>query len=313
MKDNTYSLLRHLWNDVSEDWPFYSEQERQSFRRRKPQNLTPPCSDGSTSSSGHSPASTHPASPPHTSSAVVASPTSSSSGSEKRPYGGYDDGSPAAKRKRVSNYVRPPDLRVNGGGGGDYLNGGGHSPGGGGRLQPSPSSRTSPLHHAVSRLGRSPPMSRLSPGGGGVGGSPGRHYQQHNRAVIQQQHERAPSPHSRPPRQSPPPQHSPPTPPSTTDQRVQGWLDRNFSREFPPIGSRQQRLRYKEEFNKNYERYLTLHKKLDLVSRRFAKLEEMLQQQEPNTDSYRVRRLCSYLLRNGDFFLAACPLANAYL
>jgi RNA polymerase II elongation factor ELL len=42
MKDNTYHLLRHIWNDVSEDWPFYTEEERQAFRRRKPQNLTPP-------------------------------------------------------------------------------------------------------------------------------------------------------------------------------------------------------------------------------------------------------------------------------
>jgi RNA polymerase II elongation factor ELL len=53
MKDNTYHLIRHMWNDVSEDWPFYSEQEKQSLKRRKPQNLTPPCSDGSTSSSGN--------------------------------------------------------------------------------------------------------------------------------------------------------------------------------------------------------------------------------------------------------------------
>ena len=26
MKDNTYHLHRHMWNDVSEDWQFYSEQ-----------------------------------------------------------------------------------------------------------------------------------------------------------------------------------------------------------------------------------------------------------------------------------------------
>ena len=44
-KDNTYTLKRAFWNDVSEDWPFYTEEERQSFRRRKPQNLTPPGSD----------------------------------------------------------------------------------------------------------------------------------------------------------------------------------------------------------------------------------------------------------------------------
>ena len=66
-KDNTYTLKRAFWNDVSEDWPFYTEQERQSFRRRKPQNLTPPGSDGGVSvssiGSGHSASSSQPGSP----------------------------------------------------------------------------------------------------------------------------------------------------------------------------------------------------------------------------------------------------------
>ena len=31
MKDNTYHLHRHLWNDVSEDWQFYSEQVHMHF------------------------------------------------------------------------------------------------------------------------------------------------------------------------------------------------------------------------------------------------------------------------------------------
>lgn len=50
MRDNTYHLHRHIWNDVQEDWPFYTEQERTMLRRRKPQNLTPPgSSDGGSS------------------------------------------------------------------------------------------------------------------------------------------------------------------------------------------------------------------------------------------------------------------------
>ncbi|CAL8122040.1 unnamed protein product [Orchesella dallaii] len=70
-KDNEYSLLRGVWNDVQEDWPYYSDQERQLMKRRKPQNLTPPGSDSSVGSgtsslsprsnssigSGHSPTS----------------------------------------------------------------------------------------------------------------------------------------------------------------------------------------------------------------------------------------------------------------
>lgn len=50
MRNNTYHLVRHVWNDVQEDWPFYSEQDRAMLKRRKPQNLTPPgSSDGGSS------------------------------------------------------------------------------------------------------------------------------------------------------------------------------------------------------------------------------------------------------------------------
>lgn len=48
MHDNTYHLHLYIWNDIQEDWPFYSEQDRAMLKRRKPQNLTPPgSSDGS--------------------------------------------------------------------------------------------------------------------------------------------------------------------------------------------------------------------------------------------------------------------------
>ncbi|KAK9730046.1 RNA polymerase II elongation factor ELL [Popillia japonica] len=67
LKDNAYHLNRAMWNDVHENWPFYTESEKQTLKRRKPQNLTPPdSSDGGSSGSGHSPTSTHPGSPPPT-------------------------------------------------------------------------------------------------------------------------------------------------------------------------------------------------------------------------------------------------------
>jgi RNA polymerase II elongation factor ELL len=108
MKDNTYQLQRHIWNDVSEDWPFYTDEERQAFRRRKPQNLTPPGSDGSTGSvaSGHSSSSSHPASPQPSlkrSSAYLSSGDASPLSDHLAP----PSSSPAAKKKRVSNFVRP--------------------------------------------------------------------------------------------------------------------------------------------------------------------------------------------------------------
>jgi hypothetical protein len=33
LRDNTYQLIRNIWNDVQEDWPFYTEQERQLLKR----------------------------------------------------------------------------------------------------------------------------------------------------------------------------------------------------------------------------------------------------------------------------------------
>ena len=93
-KDNTYVLKRAFWNDVSEDWPFYTEEERQSFRRRKPQNLTPPGSDGGISvssiGSGHSSSSSHPGSPqPTVSSNIARSPHMSDSRGNEQHRDGY--------------------------------------------------------------------------------------------------------------------------------------------------------------------------------------------------------------------------------
>ena len=82
-----------MWNEVAEDWPFYSEQDRAALRRRKPQNLTPPGSDTGSTSSGHSPSSTNPPSPPQ-----ITNPL-------KRPTNYYPQ--PDSKKIRMSNYQRP--------------------------------------------------------------------------------------------------------------------------------------------------------------------------------------------------------------
>lgn len=33
LKDNTYQLRRSMWNDVNEDWPFYTEEEKRMLKR----------------------------------------------------------------------------------------------------------------------------------------------------------------------------------------------------------------------------------------------------------------------------------------
>ncbi|XP_022255035.1 RNA polymerase II elongation factor Ell-like [Limulus polyphemus] len=42
LRDNTFHLARHVWNDVCDDWPFYGAEELKQMKRQKPQNLTPP-------------------------------------------------------------------------------------------------------------------------------------------------------------------------------------------------------------------------------------------------------------------------------
>ena len=158
MKDNCYNLLRHIWNDVSEDWPYYSEQERQSFRRRKPQNLTPPCSDGSTSSSGHSPHSSHHTAGPASTSTVVGRGPGGAmvvGGNKRRSPSMYDPahgpGLPESKKKRMSNYVRPSDSK--------YMSG---------HESSSPAGHT-PTSSSNSALGKSPRFGVSPRGGGGQG------------------------------------------------------------------------------------------------------------------------------------------------
>lgn len=123
MRDNVYYLHRHIWNDVQEDWPFYSEQERQilkrsfprisifqrllltvplscffSANRRKPQNLTPPLSsDGGSSTSGQSPSSTHNGSSPPS-----GGKRSSIANNEEPGVGS----APTSKKPRISHYKK---------------------------------------------------------------------------------------------------------------------------------------------------------------------------------------------------------------
>ena len=107
---NTYVLKRCFWNDVSEDWPFYTDEERQLFKRRKPQNLTPPGSDGGISissiGSGHSSSSSHPASPQpmvtNSVSIVLPSTVTESRGMEQRQDGYRSGMNSASVLKRCS-------------------------------------------------------------------------------------------------------------------------------------------------------------------------------------------------------------------
>ena len=67
-----------------------------------------------------------------------------------------------------------------------------------------------------------------------------------------------------------------------------------YTLQYKPIVSCEQRSRYKEDFNSQYNEYRDLHKAIDKVSKRFAQLEEELRQQDEGTKDWQVSlSLCS--------------------
>ncbi|XP_050074071.1 RNA polymerase II elongation factor Ell isoform X4 [Anopheles maculipalpis] len=95
-RDGVLILHRNIWNEVQDDWPFYSEQDRQAVKRRRPQNLTPPLSsDGGSSTSGQSPSSTHNGNSPQ-------------SGTKRTVLVGSEEigSTPTSKKQRISHYKK---------------------------------------------------------------------------------------------------------------------------------------------------------------------------------------------------------------
>lgn len=294
VRDNTYHLIRHIWNDVQEDWPFYTEQDRQMLKRRKPQNLTPPGSSdgGSSVGSGQSPSSVHPGSPP---SAIEAPPLS-----VKRPgYFNGADGLPT-KRQRIA-HTRKPEERCRRS----------ESP------VPSPAKPTPPTKPDTYHNNNNNNYSSSSSSNNYSSSSSNNH---HSNSLV-------PGPSSLqqpPPRQEdpnkpllpkpngkPPPSRWDPTQPqmssssttlsslssssSVNDRNVSIALNQSpsvteypkYLSEYTTIETIEQRRRYKEDFNADYAEYRHLHSIVDEVSRKFAQLEERLRREEKGSEGWR--------------------------
>lgn len=106
--NNMFHLQRHLWCDVREDWPFYTEHDRKMLRSRKPQMSTPPSSsDGESSTSSRSSTSTQNGS----AHSVVKRPLLNREKSPSRDY-------PAGKKQRISHFhkaiVNGQDANITG-------------------------------------------------------------------------------------------------------------------------------------------------------------------------------------------------------
>lgn len=256
-KNNSYELRRSMWNEVSEDWPFYTEQDRVIVRRRKPQNLTPPGSDTGSTSSGHSPSSTNPPSPPQ-----ITNPLKRTSF--------YDvtqrEAAPNPKKVRVSGYKRPgaPSLDMS----------------------------------------RQSPSSLLMPGSGGSGDHRGHGVSLSPRLDMEydkveddsapnwdkwgREHGQQPSPG----REAPHPvtaaqAESPERPGGSQMQQLVPNRNMDFLAAYTTIVTKEQRIKYKAEFNQEYAKYRKHHNVLDQVSKRFAHLETKLKQHQRGSEGFK--------------------------
>ncbi|KAI9551531.1 hypothetical protein GHT06_021864 [Daphnia sinensis] len=354
MKDQAYHLARHIWNDVHDDWPFYTDQERQILKRRKPQNLTPPVSDSS-SGSGHSPPSSslHSNGSPVGSSSAIHKTSASPNGGgvvekrergEKRPsqqvLAGLDPldaaaveaAANAAKKQRISLYKKPDSSQST------------H------HHSSVPDSRNAQQQMAPARSSSSLKV-RPSP--------PSHHQQQQQQQQQQHYHNNNKDNHHQP--QLPPAhqqhynnnhQHNhhrsenqnhyrpgslklsntssssqpttvvstrvtsstdgPDTPNSSPDSMsAEHMTDTTdvvalsasttepepepYTLQYRTIVSGEQRSRYKEDFNSQYNEYRNLHKAIDKVSKRFSHLEEELRQQHEGTTAW--QRIKSQIVR----------------
>lgn len=99
LKDNSYCLARHAWNQVCDDWPYYTPEEQELVKRMRPQNLTPPSENGHHSPPAHNP-----------------TPRTSPSVQKREPCPEPPSSVPGSKRQRISlctnGATRPPHSRV---------------------------------------------------------------------------------------------------------------------------------------------------------------------------------------------------------
>lgn len=251
MRDNVYCLHRHIWNDVQEDWPFYTETERQILKRRKPQNLTPPLSsDGGSSTSGQSPSSTHNGSSPPS--------------GGKRPAAANNDDSgigciPTAKKPRISHYkkdILPDSTRSS------------VTP----NAQESEDSGVSLSYSLVSNdVAR-----RIQP--------PTSDKEQRNERERERERERD---RDRDDVISERDNYDDQINAYRANTNKVKTVKDDFSDQFTRITSVEQRRKYKTEFDNDFQEYRRLHEIVERVTRKFAQLEENLQHERRNERRYK--------------------------
>lgn len=266
MRDNVYYLHRHIWNDVQEDWPFYTEQERQILKRRKPQNLTPPGSDGGSSTSGQSPSSAHNGSSPPSSGGKRASVANSSE----------DLGSmPTSKKPRISHYKKDILPESN-------------------RSSVTPNaqeSEDSGVSLSYSLVSNDVARRIQAPASDKDRSSERERERDRDRDRERERERERERDRDRDSRVDDVISER-----DNYDDQINAYrantnkvksLKDDFSDQFTRITSVEQRRKYKTEFDNDFQEYRRLHEIVERVSRKFAQLEENLQHERHNERRYK--------------------------
>uniref|UniRef100_A0ABM0LTX8 RNA polymerase II elongation factor ELL2-like n=1 Tax=Saccoglossus kowalevskii TaxID=10224 RepID=A0ABM0LTX8_SACKO len=284
MKDNTFTLNKHVYNEVREDWFTYSDDDRRVLRSKLAQIRNG--NEYSPTQNGHS------LSPSSTTATSPSSP-------QKRPAEPDNSMDPKSKRQRIAHTARPtPALNNN-----NNVNGGAITNNTLLNIKSDAitSTRLSPTldkvttsnsdskrrdlqeknnriikgsgdkkHRDGNELKTSPnrlkkASSKISPDRGKTKSS----------ADIVRETTKATSPVNKKG------QHNGTSQVASSTSSIPEYMMKYIT-----IKSREQRQKYKDDFNAEYDQYRKLHNKVDRITKKFIELQNLMEQTAEHSDNY---------------------------
>ncbi|XP_071550671.1 RNA polymerase II elongation factor ELL2 isoform X2 [Panulirus ornatus] len=287
VKENIHHLARHLWSEVREDWPFYTDKEKEVVKRMKPQSLTPPSSD-----SGHSPTSALPLSPSSSLQGVKRPHEETLDPTVKRVRGPRWTSTRSSKsndsRSEPNSDTNPesrlgfqPDNKSNSCSESKQVGSGRHHHQ---NERPYINGTTSPARKpSTSPISQSSPRHRLN----GIHS----HHSSGNHSPINGVTNGLTNGHGNPHHKMNGHIKSEPSTPNSSPDSHHGGEDTNpeYQRNYTTIVSVEQRSRYKADFNRQYQEYLELHGFIKERTRPFVNLDERLKNETLGSDEYNVQ------------------------
>ncbi|XP_070542851.1 RNA polymerase II elongation factor ELL-like isoform X2 [Ptychodera flava] len=274
MKDNAFTLNKHFYNEVKEDWPMYSEEDKQLIRRKLAQfrsgnELSPP-QNSTHSSSPSPPTGSNPASPQkraaepdiidpkykkpriaHSAKVPTNNNTISNSGV-------VNNTLLSIKSDAVSSTRLSPTL--------DKVSGTQDS-----RLKEQERRKLKAERKANKDTVKTSPVrdknSKVSPNRGLTKSSPD--VVRESGRTGQENSKRTEGLHN-----------------GTSQVASSASTIPHYMTKYSTITSREQRQRYKDDFNAEYDKYRELHNKVDTITKKFIKLQMQLENTPEGSHNY---------------------------